>query len=317
MPYVELLGGLIWLVFGGDLLVRGSVALSRRAGISPMIVGLTVVALGTSAPELVVALRAVLTDHPDLAIGNVVGSNIANVLLVFGIPALIYPLTCTQPSAPRDGAIMLAASAVFAGFCYYGPLGRPAGLVMLVVLVLFLAHTAYEATAGGQVPSKFEELERALGLPTKKRMILTLIVIGAIALPMGAELMIGGAIEVAERWGVSEAVIGLTIFAIGTSLPELSTTVVAALKRHADMAVGNVLGSNIFNLMAIMGLAAAISPEPIAIPPGFREWDLPLMLGAATVLAAFAWRRASLGRRTGIAFLVVYTIYVIMLYEPG
>lgn len=316
MPYVELIGGLIWLVFGGDLLVRGSVALSRRAGISPMIVGLTVVALGTSAPELVVALRAVLTNHPDIAIGNVVGSNIANVLLVFGIPALIYPLACTQKSAPRDGAIMLGASILFVGLCYYGPLERPAGLLLLVALVLFLSHTAYEATAGGQTHG-FEELERALGLPSKKRMILTLIVIGAVALPMGAELMIGGAVEVSKRWGVSEAVIGLTVFAVGTSLPELSTTVVAALKRHADMAVGNVLGSNIFNLVAIMGLAAAISPEPIVIPAGFREWDLPLMLGAATVLAAFAWRRASLGRKTGIAFLVVYTIYVIMLYEPA
>ncbi|MEN8182029.1 MAG: calcium/sodium antiporter [Myxococcota bacterium] len=314
MMYLELFGGLTYLLLGGDLLVRGAVALARRAGISPLVVGLTVVAFGTSAPELCISLGAVFSGHPDISIGNVVGSNIANVLLVLGVPALIYPTVCDQESLGRNTALVVAASLLFVSFCFLGPLGRIQGAVMFTMLVLVLwraARTARESDEG-EHDAEFEGL---LGLPESRALISLFVVLGIVLLPLGADLMLDGAVQLATRFGVPSAVIGLSVVALGTSLPELATTVVAAFQRHSDLALGNVIGSNLFNLLAIMGLAAMLSPAPIAVPPGFLRFDLLVMLAATGVLFFFAWRGRSIGRAFGLVLLTAYALYLGALFS--
>jgi cation:H+ antiporter len=309
MMYLELFGGITYLLLGGDLLVRGSVALARRAGISPLVVGLTVVAFGTSAPELCISLGAVFSGHPDISIGNVVGSNIANVLLVLGVPALIYPTVCNQESLGRDTALMLAASLLFVSFCFLGPLGRIQGGVMFTLLVLVLWRAARTARASDEEEHD-EEFERLLGLPESRALITVFVGLGIVLLPLGAELVLDGAVQLATHFGVPSAVIGLSVVALGTSLPELATTVVAAFQRHSDLALGNVIGSNLFNVLAIMGLAALLAPAPIAVPPGFLRFDLLVMLAATGVLFFFAWRGRSIGRAPGLVLLTAYVLYL-------
>jgi len=312
--YLQLFGGLIYLFIGGDLLVRGAAALSKRARVPPMVVGLTVVALGTSAPELVVSVRSALSGHPGLALGNVVGSNIANVLLVIGIPAIIAPLACDQPTIRVDTAITLLASILFVGLSVTGELGLLAGLVLLCGLVLFVLYNVRAARVGQRRPPDPGELERALGLPAQRRMIVLFIVLGVIALPLGADLLVEGAVELAAQLGVAEAVVGLTIVAIGTSLPELATTLVAAFQRRADVAIGNVLGSNVFNLLGIMGVTTVVSPAPIPVPGSFLWLDYPVMLGSAFLLAWYTMRKATVRRSGGVLLTVAYGLYVLALF---
>jgi cation:H+ antiporter len=314
---LSLIGGLIYLLMGGDLLVRGAAALSHRARVPPIVVGLTVVAFGTSAPELVVGVQSVLLGHPGLALGNVVGSNIANILLVVGIPAIIAPLACVQASLPRDTGVMLATSVLFVALCVPGPLGRIDGSVLLAGLVLFVIFNVREARIGQKRPPEPGELERVLGLPHRRAMIALFLVIGILMLPLGASLLIEGASAIAMRFGVSESVIGLTIIAIGTSLPELATTLAAAFQRHADVALGNVIGSNVINLLAIMGVSAVLSPLPIPVPEVFLRLDLPVMIAAAIALSLFTLRRAPIGRRAGILLTAGYGIYLLALVVTG
>jgi len=318
MIYLELFGGLTYLLLGGDLLVRGAVALARRAGIPPLLVGLTVVAFGTSAPELCISLGAVFSGHPDISVGNVVGSNIANVLLVLGIPALIYPTVCDRRTIGRDTALVVAASLLFVLFCFLGPLGRIQGALMFSMLVLILWRTARGRSQGSPEPEAVEDFGGMLGLPRRPGMIGLFLVLGVLLLPLGADLMLDGAIQIASRFGVSSAVIGLTVVAVGTSLPELATTMVAAFQRHSELALGNVIGSNLFNILAIMGLAALLAPVPIAVPPSFLHFDLFVMLGATGLLAFFAWRGSSIGRGYGLLLLTAYALYLGALFgAPG
>jgi cation:H+ antiporter len=314
MMFLELFGGLVYLLLAGDLLVRGAISLAKRAEIPPMVVGLTIVAFGTSAPELFVAVGAVLTGHPDLALGNVVGSNIANVLVVLGVPALIYPTLCNQPSIGRDTALVLGISLLFTALCFAGPLGRVQGGLLTVTLLLILVRQTRQASEGGLQGEAEEELQRVLGLPTRGPMIALFIGLGMLGLPLGAHLMLEGAVAVAELAGVPEAAIGLSVVALGTSLPELATTVVAALHRHSDLALGNVLGSNLFNLLAIMGVAAIVSPSPIPVPEGFLGFDLPVMIGAALALGYFTWIRGAITRSSGATLLGGYAAYIAVLF---
>lgn len=308
-----LFGGIVWLLMGGDLLIRGSISLSQKAGVPPLVVGLTVVAFGTSAPELVVSLRAALGGYPDLAIANVVGSNIANVLLVVGLPAMIYPMTCNQPGARKDAGLMVGVSLLFATLCALGALERWAGMLLLVAFGLFLLYAHRASTVEQSWADESEEWERGLGLPHTSTMIATFLVLGTLALPLGADLLVRGAVNLASAIGVSSSVVGLTIVALGTSLPELATTLVAAFKREAALAVGNVMGSNMVNLLAIMGITAAVSPVPVPIPAGFLTLNLPLMVAAAATLAWAVHRRGVVGRRLGTLLLVSYLAYVVVL----
>ncbi|MCL7927560.1 MAG: sodium:calcium antiporter, partial [marine benthic group bacterium] len=235
---IKLVGGLVYLLLGGDILVRGSVALARRFRVSPTVIALTVVAFGTSLPELVVVVRAALTGYPGLVFGNVVGSNIANVLLVAGAAAAVYPLYYGERSIRRDTLFMLAATGLLIILSIGGLLGRFDGLILLAVLAAITTLTASEAAQAYRDSELKTPMEWVLGLPTNPWMIALFIVAGAVALPIGADLVVNDSVRMAENLGVSETIIGLTILAIGTSLPELATTVVAAVQKRTEVAVG-------------------------------------------------------------------------------
>ena len=310
MAYLELFGGLIYLLMGGDLLVRGAVALARRAHVPPVVIALSIVALGTSLPELVVTVQAVLNGYPGIAIGNVVGSNIANVSLVVAVPAIFYPLTTTDRDTRRDAAIMLIVSLLFLVACLIGDLTRIEGLVLLAGLVAWLSHTARETARTYRERDREAPLEFVLGLPTKGWLIALFVVAGAIGLPLGARMLVEAAVEIAARLGVSDTVVGLTIVAVGTSLPELATSAVAAVQRQTEMVLGTAIGSNVFNILAIMGAAAMVSPAPIPVPHAFRTLNLPVMLLAAVLLAALVWRGRPVGRAAGVVLLAGYGLYL-------
>ncbi|MEJ2481883.1 MAG: calcium/sodium antiporter [Gemmatimonadota bacterium] len=308
--FIKLVGGLVYLLLGGDILVRGSVALARRFHVSPTVIALTVVAFGTSLPELVVVVRAALTGYPGLVFGNVVGSNIANVLLVAGAAAVVYPLYYGERSVRRDCVYMLAATVLLVILSIGGLLGRFEGVILLVGLAAITTLTASEAAEAYRDSELKTPMEWALGLPTKPWLIALFIVAGALALPIGANLVVNASVRMAENLGVSETIIGLTILAIGTSLPELATTVVAAVQKRTEVAIGTIVGSNTFNLLAIMGVGAVLSPFPIEIPAEFFRVHFPVMLGTALLISVFAWRKQPIGRAVGIVFLAAYAAYL-------
>ena len=314
LAVLQLFGGFVYLLMGADLLVRGAVALARRLQIPAMIVGLTVVAFGTSLPELVVSVRAVLDGYAGLAIGNAVGSNIANILLVVALPAMVYPMACDQPGARRDALIVLGTSAAFVALSWDGELGRGDGLLLLGGLALFLAYLARASGLGSVRKSETGEVEWVLGLPTRPYMIAVFIVFGGLGLPLGAELLVDGAIGIADTLDVPNTIVGLTIVAIGTSLPELATTLVAAVKREADVAVGNVLGSNVFNILAIMGIATLASPQSLGVPDQMLAIDPPVMMGAALAMTVLIFLARPVGRVAGGFLLAAYVAYVAVLY---
>jgi len=311
--FIQLAGGLVYLLFGGDLLVRGAVALARRYHVSPMVIALTVVAFGTSLPELVVVVQASLAGYPGLVFGNVVGSNIANVLLVLGAAAVVYPVVHGEHSVRRDCLVMLAATILLIVLCASGTLDVLAGAILLGGLIAVNALTAKEAAAAYREASLKAPMEWVLGLPANPWTIALFIVLGAIGLPVGADLVVDASVQIASHFNVSDAVIGLTILAVGTSLPELATAVVAAVQKRTDVAIGTVVGSNTFNILAILGVGAVISPSPIAIPAGFFTLDFPVMLGAAVLLSILVWLRRPIGRTAGIAFLAGYVAYLVTL----
>jgi len=314
VAYLQLFGGLIYLLMGGDLLVRGAVALARRARVPPAIIAVSIVALGTSLPELVVTIQAVLGGFSDIAIGNVVGSNIANVSLVVGVPAIIYPLVISDDSARRDSAIMVLVSVLFVVLCFAGDLGRLEGLALLVGTVAWVGYQGRQTAHSQRAADRTAPLEFVLGLPTKGGMIALFIVAGVIGLPLGARMFVEAAAEVAAQLGVSDALVGLTVVAVGTSLPELATCGAAALQRQTDVALGTAIGSNIFNVVAIMGAAAVTSPMAIPVPPSFLTLDLPVMLAASLVLTGLVWRGRQVGRAAGLLLVAGYAAYVVALF---
>jgi cation:H+ antiporter len=275
-----------------------------------------VVAFGTSAPELVVSVQAVLIGYPELTVANVVGSNIANVLLVIGVPAIVYPLVCDQKGVEFDGFFMLGASALFFALCGDESLEKVDGVILLLGLVVFLLYVLRGSSVAGVWSSESKEMPWVLGLPSGIPMIAVLLFAGIVALPLGAHLLIDGAVGVARALGIPNSVVGLTVIALSTSLPELATTLVAALKREADVAVGNVLGSNVLNVFAIMGVSVMVSPTGIPVAPRFLYLDLPVMLGTAIVLAVATWRRETIGRGVGSALFALYILYIFILFRP-
>ncbi len=295
---------------GGDLLVRGSVALARRARVSPMVVAFSVVAFGTSVPELVVTLQASLTGYPGLVLGNVVGSNIANVLLVAGAAAVVYPLGRGGGTERRDASIMMLASLGFALLCFWGDLTRAGGVLLLAGLAVVLGATVRSTLRDHLSAETPTPLEWVLGLPSRVGMIVLFIVAGGLGLPVGASLMVDAAVEIAEGFGVPETVIGLTIVAVGTSLPELTTAVVAAVQQRTDVVAGTILGSNTLNVLAVMGLGAVVSAQPITISERLLRLDLPVMLGVGALLAALVLARRRIGRAAGVVFLGMYVTYL-------
>ena len=305
MDVVVAVAGLVLLVLAGDALVKGAVNLSLRLGIPALIVGLTVVAFGTSAPEMVVSVQAVLQGAPALAVGNVVGSNIANILLVLGIPALISALAVGRHLG-RDFAIMIAATALFIALAMTGSFGTWQSLVLLAALALMLGELYLRARAGR---TEVEVDDADPGMPGWK--IAAFLIAGIIGLPLGASLLVDSAVSIATALGVSEAVIGLTLVAVGTSLPELATTIMAALRREAGVAMGNVIGSNVFNLLAIIGVAGLVGPIPI--PAEMLALDIWVMLGSSLLLGLFIALRKPIGRLAGVVLISLYAAYLLVL----
>lgn len=310
MTWVALVAGFIYLLLGGDLLVRGAVALARRLNVPPVVVAATVVGFGTSLPELVVSVQASVDGFPNLILGNVVGSNIANVLLVGGASAMVYPLVYDQPAIRRNVVIMAGSLVAFAIMAAVGALGRPSGILLLsafAVIMLGTARSTLEAKAGKDTSIPFDWV---LGSPSRMWMILLFLLLGVIALPLGSTLLVDSAVQIAARFSVPETVIGLTVLAIGTSLPELTTTILAAIERRSDVAIGTIVGSNIFNILAIMGVTATISADPIPVSDRFLFLDVPVMIVTSAFLGVFAWRVRPIGRGIGALMLVAYGIYL-------
>jgi len=308
MQYILVAAGLVLLLFGGEMLVRGAVVVARGLGVSPLLIGLTVVAYGTSAPELVVTLEASFAGSPGIAIGNVVGSNITNILLIVGCCALVYPIGCSGKSVNFNGVMMLGATALFVVLGYSGAITPWTALPMLGILAAF---TVYSYLAGRTDPQAAQEaLEAedlgycACSLPKASAILLA----GLVGVALGSHLLITGAVDIARSFGIAEATIGLTLVALGTSLPELATAVVAAYRRHSDVALGNVIGSNLFNILGIMGIVPLFGTLPI--PEAIVAFDFWVMLAATAVFVGLTAFCIKIGRLVAGLFLLAYLSYI-------
>lgn len=306
---LQVIAGLVLLIIAGDLLVRGAVSLANTFGLPPLVIGLTIVAFGTSAPELFVGVDAVLRGVPTLALGNVVGSNIANALLVVGLPALIAPLTCSAPRLNNNMAVMLASTILFIALALDGSFSFYDGAILLAGLAVFLAYSGHRAQKDPAAAESILDFEEEIKTGKSGPALSILLVIGSCAaLIFGADLLVGGAVTIATSLGVSEAVIGLTLVALGTSLPELATSIAAAMRGHCDVALGNVIGSNIFNITGIMGITAMVGVVPV--PDSFFQLDLWVMLAASLAILPFTMRRSAVRRTGGLLLLLAYAAYI-------
>ena len=302
--------GIALLTAGGEALIRGSLAAAKRLGVSPLLSGLIIVGFGTSTPELVVSVNAAIDERPDIAIGNVVGSNIGNILLILGVCALITPLAVKPLALRRDAVTVVAASLLFLVLVGEGALARMDAAIFLGALAAYLGW-AYWSERFHAAPSGELHQAEAEELSTVPKSVLwtaIAVVLGLLLLIVGSQVLLIGAIGIAAYFGVPEAVVGLTLVAVGTSLPELSISVIAAIRQHADVAVGNILGSNIFNLLGILGVSAFLQPLPIH--PRILHFDQWVMLGISLLLLLFLYTGRRLSRAEGGVLLVGYGIYV-------
>lgn len=303
MIWLQLIGGLVLLVGGGEFLVRGASSLAARLGLSALVIGLTVVAMGTSAPEVAVSIGATLEGKGDLAVGNVVGSNVFNVLFILGASALLAPLVVSRQILRVDVPILVAVSALGLVMALDGSYGWADGFVMLAA---FAAYVVFTVKDGQRQVAEDEPAE----VKSSMSVALGLVVLGLVLLVLGARFFVAGAVDLARQLGLSEAVIGLTIVAAGTSLPEVATSLMAAYRGQRDIAVGNVLGSNIFNLLLILGVSVLAGRGSLEVPPSILRFDLPVMLAAALALAPIALVRGHLARWEGGFFLAAYAAYL-------
>jgi cation:H+ antiporter len=310
MTYLELAGGLVLLVIGGDFLVRGAVGVARHFGLSPLLIGITLVGFGTSTPELVTSVQAALIGSPGIAVGNVVGSNIANSLLIVGACALIYPMVVSRGAMARDGTVMIAVTFALLGIVFLGDVGRPLGAALVVALVAYIVFTYLRERNSADESAMLHIAEGAQieAAPTRIGVAALLTVGGLVLTIVGARLLVAGAVGLAAAAGISETVVGLTIVAVGTSLPELVTSVVAALRKQADVAFGNVVGSNIYNILGILGITALV--QPIPIPPEIAVFDIWVLLAATFGLVVFGLTGLRINRWEAVALLAAYVGYV-------
>ncbi|MFV0367935.1 MAG: calcium/sodium antiporter [Hyphomicrobiaceae bacterium] len=321
-----LLTGFVVLLSGGELLVRGSVRIAQIAGMSPLLIGLTLVGFGTSAPELVTSVQAAMAGSPGIAIGNIVGSNIANIMLILGVAAALSPMLVATNALYRDGMIVLLSAIIFNGIGIFLPLSRPVGAVLLMMLLAYLYY-AYrqertvarpEGHTAAYDRAEAREDVHAVNGPLEGRgrtvlrtdvMAALLVAVGGIVLVIiGGKLLVEAAVSVARTYNVSEAVIGLTIISVGTSMPELATSAVAAIRKHSDVALGNIMGSNLYNTFGIGGATGLLSPT--IIPDEIVRYDNLVMLGATIAMLFMARTEFRLSRLEGLALLSCYAIYL-------
>jgi cation:H+ antiporter len=307
-------GGFALLVLGGELLVRGAVFIARRFNISPLLIGLSVVAFCTSAPELVVSAQAALAGNPDISVGNVVGSNIANIALILGLSAAISPIRVDRHDIRRDVWMMLAASVVLLGLGFSGGISRWQGALLFSALVVYLVASYRAELAEGTVATDWrtEEMTHFARLELNVWTGSLLVLLGLVSLVAGGELLIDGATGIALAAGVPDAVVALTIVAVGTSLPELATSVVAVVRRQPDVAVGNVVGSTIFNILSILGITAMITPLDISAQ--MAQLAIPLMLMFVLAASVVLLRTGYVNRVFGSVVFAAYVVYTVALY---
>ncbi len=311
MMWIAIIAGLVILTIGAELLIRGATTVARRFGLSELLIGLTLVGFGTSTPELVSSVQAALVGSPGVAIGNVVGSNVANILLILGLSALLAPIAVEAKAFRRDGAAVMLATLLVIGVSMTGEFGRLAGIGFLIAIAAYITFAYLSERRVPSAPETVRHLEAAGAMPEGPKSIVLDIVFlfaGLAMLMVGARLLVDGAISVAQNMGVSETVIGLTIVAIGTSLPELVTSVMAAIRGKSDIALGNVVGSNIYNLLGILGVTATI--KPIAVPTQIMLVDNWVMLAATVAMIVFALTKNRIGRVEGAALFLAYFIYI-------
>lgn len=302
--------GLAMLAVGGDVLVRGAASVAKRLGVSPLLIGLTVVGFGTSTPELVTSLGAALSGSPGIAVGNVVGSNIANALLILGLTAVIAPLVVDQRAFRRDAVALTLATAALAWAVLQSRLTRDMGIVAVALLLVYLIVVwMTERLAAG---IEGQRIAASSAEPAKAASSLWLalaLAVGGVAMTLwGANLLVGGAVVMARQLGVSDTLVGLTIIAVGTSLPELVTSLIAALKKQGEVALGNVIGSNLYNTLGILGVTAAI--KPIDVPPAIARLDIWVLVAGTTAMVLFARRRGKVTRGEGLLLLGGYAAYI-------
>jgi cation:H+ antiporter len=318
MTFIYLLAGLVLLVAGAEVLVRGAAKLAAHFGIPPLIIGLTVVAFGTSAPETAVSVQAAFNGSGDLAIGNVIGSNIANVLLILGITALVAPLLVSRQLIRLDVPIMIGASLVTYALALDGSLSRLDGALLfagIIAYTSFLIISSRKSKAPAADEFSVEYGPEAAPKPYATLLNLALIIAGLVLLVSGSNFLVTGAVSLARALGLSELVIGLTVIAIGTSLPELATSVMAAFKGERDIAVGNIVGSNIFNLLSVLGLAALVAPSNIAVAANALSFDFLVMIAVAIACLPIFFNGYAINRWDGglfVAYYGLYTGYLIM-----
>ena len=319
MDIVWLLVGLVLLLVGGEVLVRGAVAIADKLGIPPLIVGLTIVALGTSAPELTVAIEAALSGSPGIVTGSVIGSNIANILLVLGVTAAIQPVSASLKVVNRDGMLLVVATTFLAGMAITGAIPALIGVMMIAAFGFYTFYSywservAARRMAHDTVPElAAEEIEAYQGVPTKLHVSIPVFIAGCASVIIGAQFLVEAAINIARFIGVSDAVIGLTMVALGTSLPELAISVIAATRGHSDVALGNVIGSNLSNILVILGITSLFGTIPIGGQiPWFDVW---IMLAATIVLIPVMVSDRSISRLEGAIFLTCYVVYIAALF---
>ena len=307
-----LVAGSVLLYYGAEYLVRGAVMLSKKAGISPLVIGLTVVAFGTSMPEMVVSTSAACTGNPDIALGNIVGSNICNIGLILGLSALIKPLTTDRSLIKFDVPFLCLASLVLAGIWYFtGGVNRITGLVFFAGLIFYIVRSVkvgkQNPESDNDIPDEVKETPKGIVAKYPLTFAIVFCIGGLIALILGGNFFVDGAVRIARMLHVSEAVIGLTLIALGTSLPELATSIVAAIKGESDIAIGNVVGSNIFNILAIMGVTPLIKPF---ISNDITKIDMAVMLAFVFALVPIMLIGKKTGRIKGFLLVLGYALYI-------
>ena len=299
--------------------MRGAVALAHRFGLSPLLIGLTVVAAATSMPELLVVVASGLQGHPNLGVGNVIGSNIANTLLILGAAAVLFPISTQLRHVSRDGAIGLGAALLFIAFAVIGVLTWTHGLVMLILLIGYLVHSyRSERNSSGSAMNPSEDHSASVaeeGVPQAVKslpLIVMLVIAGVAGLVTGSKFLVSGSVDIAKAAGVSDAIIGLTLVAVGTSLPELATAIVAGLRHHSEVALGNVLGSNLFNILGIMGALALTTP--FEVEAQMLQVDVWIMAAVMALLLPIMITNWRIGRLEGLFFLGLYAGYIGLIY---
>lgn len=309
MTLVMLVAGLVLLIFGAELLVRGAARLAASFGVPALVIGLTVVAFGTSAPELAVSVKSAFSGQAELAIANVVGSNIFNILFILGLAAVVSPLIVSQQLIRQDVPVMILVSFIAVVLAWNGTIGKWEAALLFAGLIAYTGFLFIQGRKQGLDVADEETSELIQAKQPVWRNLL-LVAVGLFLLVMGARWLVQSAVEIASSLGVSEAVIGLTIIAAGTSLPEVMTSVMATLKGQRDIAIGNVVGSNVFNLLCVLGLSGLVSPEPLLAGAQLATLDMPVMLGAALLCLPLFFTGASLSRFEGVLFLTLYLAYV-------